>query len=72
MRTPGEGLAYRVGPKVTKKQKRKRYTDDKTKVLRAAKARGQRTIAEVATSLGVRRATRSLLEEQIERGDLAE
>jgi transposase len=37
-----------------KKQKRKRYTDEfKAEVLRAVDARGQRTIGEVAASLGV-------------------
>jgi transposase len=39
---------------VTKKKKRKRYTDEfKAEVLRAVEARGQRTIGEVAASLGV-------------------
>jgi transposase len=39
---------------VTKKKKRKRYTDEfKAEVLRAVETRGQRTIAEVAASLGV-------------------
>ncbi len=37
-----------------KKQKRKRYTDEfKAEVLRAVETRGQRTIGEVAASLGV-------------------
>jgi transposase len=42
-------------PKLTKKkQKRKRYTDEfKAEVLRAVETRGQRTIGEVAASLGV-------------------
>lgn len=42
-------------PTVTnKKQKRKRYTDEfKAEVLRAVETRGQRTIGEVAASLGV-------------------
>ena len=42
-------------PTVTKKkQKRKRYTDEfKAEVLRAVETRGQRTIADVAASLGV-------------------
>lgn len=39
---------------MTKKKKRKRYTDEfKAEVLRAVEARGQRTIGEVAASLGV-------------------
>jgi transposase len=39
---------------VTKKKKRKRYTDEfKSEVLRAIETRGQRTIGEVAASLGV-------------------
>jgi transposase len=39
---------------VTKKKKRKRYTDEfKAEVLRAVEMRGQRTIAEVAAGLGV-------------------
>ncbi len=41
-------------PTVTKKKKRKRYTDEfKAEVLRAIETRGQRTIGEVAASLGV-------------------
>ena len=42
-------------PTVTKKkQKRKRYTDEfKAEVLRAVETRGQRTIGDVAASLGV-------------------
>jgi transposase-like protein len=41
-------------PTVTKKKKRKRYTDEfKAEVLRAVETRGQRTIGEVAASLGV-------------------
>lgn len=39
---------------MTKKKKRKRYTDEfKAEVLRAVETRGQRTIGEVAASLGV-------------------
>ena len=39
---------------MTKKRKRKRYTDEfKAEVLRAVETRGQRTIGEVAASLGV-------------------
>jgi transposase len=37
-----------------KKQKRKRYTDEFTaEVLRAVEVRGQRTVAEVAATLGI-------------------
>ena len=39
---------------MTKKRKRNRYTDEfKAEVLRAVETRGQRTIGEVAASLGV-------------------
>ena len=39
---------------MTKKKKRKRHTDEfKAEVLRAVETRGQRTIGEVAASLGV-------------------
>lgn len=39
---------------MNKKRKRKRYTDEfKAEVLRAVETRGQRTIGEVAASLGV-------------------
>lgn len=39
---------------MTKKKKRKRYTDEfKAEVLRAVETRGQRTIGEVAASLGI-------------------
>jgi transposase len=39
---------------VTKRKKRKRHTDEfKAEVLRAVETRGQRTIGEVAASLGV-------------------
>jgi len=41
-------------PTVMKKKKRKRHTDEfKAEVMRAVETRGQRTIGEVAASLGV-------------------